>query len=103
MVFKRQEYVNQLATCAKSAQVREEGKRQVAKFATPKEYGGRNGDKAESAEAGRLSEGVTDGEMVAQGLAELCHVVVAAAAGVVRSMDAYTDVETYDEEVKVVA
>ena len=50
-----------------------------------------------------ISEGIAYGEVVAEGLAEAWHIVVAALACVVRRMNADTEVETNDEEVEVVA
>ena len=49
------------------------------------------------------SEGIADGEVEAEGIPELGHVVVARLARVVGCMYADTDVETNDEEVEVVA
>ena len=51
----------------------------------------------------RLSERITDGDMKAEAVPETAHIVIAAAACVVRRMDADTDVESENEEVKVVA
>lgn len=47
------------------------------------------------------SEGIADGQMEGQGVAERRHVVVAFAAGVVRGMDAYAEVGANDEDVDV--
>jgi len=50
-----------------------------------------------------ISEGIADGEVVAEGLAKTGHVVVAPLAGIVGGMDANAEVEADDKEVQVVA
>ena len=47
-------------------------------------------------------KGIADGELVTQGFAETGHVVVSGFACVVGGMDAYSQVETDDQEVQVV-
>ena len=50
-----------------------------------------------------LLEGIADGEVEGEGVAERCHVVVAAAAGVVGRVDAYAQVGAHHEDADVEA
>ena len=45
----------------------------------------------------KVSEGVTDGEVESERITEGCHIVVSAAAGVVRRMQAYAQIGAYHE------
>ena len=53
-------------------------------------------------EAG-CSEGIANGEMIRHAIAETLEIVEARARGGVRRMKTYADIETQDEEIKVVA